>query len=165
MSAKIGSLAPALRTRPCPPSRDQGSRFPFTNFPVDPKLGPEMKSTGEDGTTRLRFSPKARRQGTSLRSPAPSFCVREEDKPAILTIARSCAIWIYVVQPATPITFSAPRPCGDPGAKIGEGKPTWSISAAQSAFDHQHPIRQGSTPTATPYAGRPWNSTSRITNI
>jgi carbamoyl-phosphate synthase large subunit len=105
--------------------------LPFIKFPgVDPKLGPEMKSTGEvmgiDTDFPRSFAKSQEASGMSLPSSGSVFIsVRDEDKPEMLKIARSLRQMGFSIV-ATRSTHEFLGRHGieaDRVAKIGEGKP------------------------------------------
>src|SRR5947199_1036536 len=71
--------------------------FPFTKFPgVDVILGPEMRSTGEvmgiDENFPLAFAKSQIAAGSTLPTSGNVFIsVRNQDKPAIIPVARALA--------------------------------------------------------------------------
>ncbi|OGR83143.1 MAG: carbamoyl phosphate synthase large subunit, partial [Elusimicrobia bacterium RIFCSPHIGHO2_02_FULL_57_9] len=105
--------------------------LPFIKFPgIDPKLGPEMKSTGEvmgiDSDFPRSFAKSQEASGLSLPSSGSVFIsVRDEDKASMLQIARALRQLGFSLV-ATQNTYKFLSRHGIESsrvAKIGEGKP------------------------------------------
>ena len=105
--------------------------LPFLKFPgIDPRLGPEMKSTGEvmgiDADFPRSFAKSQEASGMSLPTSGSVFIsVRDEDKPEILHVARSLRQMGFTLV-ATRNTYEFLSRHGIDAAKvakIGEGKP------------------------------------------
>ncbi len=105
--------------------------LPFIKFPgVDPKLGPEMKSTGEvmgiDADFPRSFAKSQLAAGMILPNSGSVFIsVRDEDKPEILQMARALKqMGFTLVATRSTHDFLARHGLeADRVAKIGEGKP------------------------------------------
>jgi carbamoyl-phosphate synthase large subunit len=105
--------------------------LPFIKFPgVDPKLGPEMKSTGEvmgiDADFPRSYAKSQLAAGMILPSTGSVFMsVRDEDKPEILQMARALKqLGFTLVATRSTHDFLARHGLeADRVAKIGEGKP------------------------------------------
>ena len=105
--------------------------LPFIKFPgVDPKLGPEMKSTGEvmglDSDFPRSFAKAQEASGMTLPESGSVFIsVRPEDKPEVLRIARSLKqMGFKLVATHNTQQFLARHGLeAQLVAKIGEGKP------------------------------------------
>ena len=135
MGRKLKSLLPAkiLKNSPIQPSYTSTKEavFPFLKFPgVDPKLGPEMKSTGEvmgiDSDFPRSFAKSQAASGMALPMSGSVFIsVRDEDKPEILSVARSLRQLGFTLV-GTRNTYEFLTRHGIESArvaKIGEGKP------------------------------------------
>ena len=105
--------------------------MPFIKFPgVDPRLGPEMKSTGEvmglDADFPRSFAKSQEAAGLSLPTSGSVFLsVRDDDKSEILHVARALRQMGFTLV-ATRNTADFLGRHGMPAervAKIGEGKP------------------------------------------
>jgi carbamoyl-phosphate synthase large subunit len=105
--------------------------LPFIKFPgIDPKLGPEMKSTGEvmgiDADFPRSFAKSQEASGMSLPTSGAVFIsVRDEDKSDVLPIARSLRQMGFTLV-ATRRTHEFLTRHGIEAArvaKLGEGKP------------------------------------------
>jgi carbamoyl-phosphate synthase large subunit len=126
-------LAPAVLRSDVAPlyTATKEAVLPFIKFPgVDPKLGPEMKSTGEvmglDSDFPRSFAKSQEAAGMLLPTSGSVFVsVRDEDKPRIVPMARSLRQLGF--------TLTATRSTADflirhgletaRVAKVGEGKP------------------------------------------
>ncbi|MBI4371032.1 MAG: carbamoyl-phosphate synthase large subunit [Elusimicrobia bacterium] len=105
--------------------------LPFIKFPgVDPRLGPEMKSTGEvmglDADFPRSFAKSQEAAGLSLPTEGAVFLsVRDEDKPEILHVARSLKQmgFTLVATRNTADFLTRHGLVAERVAKIGEGKP------------------------------------------
>ncbi len=135
MGKKLKSLLPAKLVKESPMNLPYTATkevvLPFIKFPgVDPKLGPEMKSTGEvmgiDSDFPRSFAKSQEASGMSLPSSGSVFIsVRDEDKPEMLKIARSLRQMGFSLV-ATKSTQEFLTRHGIEAArvaKIGEGKP------------------------------------------
>jgi carbamoyl-phosphate synthase large subunit len=105
--------------------------LPFIKFPgIDPKLGPEMKSTGEvmgiDADFPRSYAKSQEASGMSLPTTGSVFIsVRDEDKPEILHVSRSLRQMGFTLV-ATRNTYEFLSRHGIDAlkvAKLGEGKP------------------------------------------
>ncbi|MBI5630633.1 MAG: carbamoyl-phosphate synthase large subunit [Elusimicrobia bacterium] len=135
MGKKLKKLLPAKIFKESPPpipyTATKEAVLPFIKFPgIDPKLGPEMKSTGEvmgiDSDFPRSFAKSQEASGLSLPVSGSVFIsVRDEDKPEMLPIARS--LWqMGFTLVATRKTYDFLSRHGlsvTRIAKIGEGKP------------------------------------------
>jgi carbamoyl-phosphate synthase large subunit len=131
----LKKLLPAQLLRDSPPplpyTATKEAVLPFLKFPgIDPKLGPEMKSTGEvmgiDADFPRSFAKSQEASGFSLPSSGSVFIsVRDEDKAEMLHIARALRQMGFTLV-ATRNTHDFLNRHGIEGtrvAKIGEGKP------------------------------------------
>ncbi len=126
-------LAPAvLRGEVEPPyTATKEAVMPFIKFPgVDPKLGPEMKSTGEvmgiDSDFPHSFAKAQEAAGMLLPTSGSVFIsVRDEDKPAIVPMARSLRqLGFTLVATRSTADFLTRHGLETTRvAKVGEGKP------------------------------------------
>ncbi|GIW39778.1 MAG: carbamoyl-phosphate synthase (glutamine-hydrolyzing) [Candidatus Binatia bacterium] len=105
--------------------------FPFAKFPgVDTLLGPEMKSTGEvmgiDGSFGSAFAKAQIAAGTVLPRTGTAFLsVRDEDKPALVPIARrllSLGFRLLATR-GTARFLERHGIAAEPVNKVGEGSP------------------------------------------
>ena len=135
LGGKLRRLLPAKLLRESPPplpyTATKEAVMPFIKFPgIDPKLGPEMKSTGEvmgiDADFPRSYAKSQEASGYSLPSSGSVFIsVRDEDKPELLHIARALRQMGFTLV-ATRNTHDFLNRHGIEGtrvAKIGEGKP------------------------------------------
>jgi carbamoyl-phosphate synthase large subunit len=135
LGRKLKQLLPAKVLKDSPPplpyTATKEAVMPFIKFPgIDPKLGPEMKSTGEvmgiDADFPRSFAKSQEASGYSLPSSGSVFIsVRDEDKPELLHIARALRQMGFTLV-ATRNTHDFLNRHGIEGtrvAKIGEGKP------------------------------------------
>ena len=126
-------LAPAvLRGEVEPPyTATKEAVMPFIKFPgVDPKLGPEMKSTGEvmglDSDFPRSFAKSQEAAGLNLPTSGSVFVsVRDEDKPQIVQMARSLRqLGFTLVATRSTADFLTRHGLETSRvAKVGEGKP------------------------------------------
>jgi carbamoyl-phosphate synthase large subunit len=126
-------LAPAvLRGEVEPPyTATKEAVMPFIKFPgVDPKLGPEMKSTGEvmglDSDFPRSFAKSQEAAGMLLPTSGSVFVsVRDEDKPQIVPMARSLRqLGFTLVATRSTADFLTRHGLETTRvAKVGEGKP------------------------------------------
>jgi carbamoyl-phosphate synthase large subunit len=132
---KLEELVPAaLLRRPFPmPSYSavKEAVVPWIRFPgVDPKLGPEMKSTGEvmgiDSDFGRAFAKSQAAAGSRLPTSGTVFIsVKDQDKPLLTPVARQLAEWGFKII-ATKNTAEYLERWGVPVErvhKIGEGHP------------------------------------------
>ena len=133
MGRKLKSLVPAAALKGAVPpyTATKEAVMPFIKFPgVDPRLGPEMKSTGEvmglDADFPRSFAKSQEAAGLNLPTSGSVFVsVRDEDKPEILHVARSLRQMGFSIV-ATRSTADFLSRHGLPAervAKLGEGKP------------------------------------------
>jgi carbamoyl-phosphate synthase large subunit len=133
MGKKLKSLVPsaALKGAVPPYTATKEAVLPFIKFPgVDPRLGPEMKSTGEvmglDADFPRSFAKSQEAAGLSLPTTGSVFIsVRDEDKSEILHVSRALRQMGFTLV-ATRSTADFLGRHGMPAervAKIGEGKP------------------------------------------
>ncbi|MBI3553217.1 MAG: carbamoyl-phosphate synthase large subunit [Elusimicrobia bacterium] len=135
LGRKLKALLTPKLLRESPPSlpytATKEAVMPFIKFPgIDPKLGPEMKSTGEvmgiDADFPRSFAKSQEASGYSLPSSGSVFIsVRDEDKAELLHIARALRQMGFTLV-ATRNTHDFLARHGIEGtrvAKIGEGKP------------------------------------------
>jgi carbamoyl-phosphate synthase large subunit len=135
LGRKLKQLLPAKLLKDSPPAlpytATKEAVMPFIKFPgIDPKLGPEMKSTGEvmgiDADFPRSFAKSQEASGYSLPSSGSVFIsVRDEDKPELLHIARALRQMGFTLV-ATRNTHDFLNRHGIEGtrvAKLGEGKP------------------------------------------
>jgi carbamoyl-phosphate synthase large subunit len=134
MGKKLKNLVPAplLKGTFEPPyTATKEAVMPFIKFPgVDPKLGPEMKSTGEvmglDADFPRSFAKSQEAGGMSLPTSGGVFLsVRDEDKASIVPVARSLKqLGFSLVATRTTADFLTRHGLETQRvAKIGEGKP------------------------------------------
>ncbi|MBI4376817.1 MAG: carbamoyl-phosphate synthase large subunit [Elusimicrobia bacterium] len=135
MGRKLRRLLPTRLLRssplPLPYTATKEAVLPFIKFPgIDPKLGPEMKSTGEvmgiDQDFARSFAKSQEASGLSLPGSGSVFIsVRDEDKPEMLKIARSLrGLGFSIVATHNTYQFLARHGIESTRvAKIGEGKP------------------------------------------
>jgi len=133
MGKKLKSLVPAAALKGAVPpyTATKEAVMPFIKFPgVDPRLGPEMKSTGEvmglDADFPRSFAKSQEAAGLSLPTSGSVFLsVRDDDKSEILHVARALRQMGFTLV-ATRNTADFLGRHGMPAervAKIGEGKP------------------------------------------
>jgi carbamoyl-phosphate synthase large subunit len=133
MGKKLKSLVPAAAMKGAVPpyTATKEAVMPFIKFPgVDPRLGPEMKSTGEvmglDADFPRSFAKSQEAAGLSLPTSGSVFLsVRDDDKSEILHVARALRQMGFTLV-ATRNTADFLGRHGMPAervAKIGEGKP------------------------------------------
>jgi carbamoyl-phosphate synthase large subunit len=133
MGKKLKKLVPAAALKGAVPpyTATKEAVMPFIKFPgVDPRLGPEMKSTGEvmglDADFPRSFAKSQEAAGLSLPTNGSVFMsVRDGDKPEILHVARALRQMGFTLV-ATRETADFLTRHGMPServAKIGEGKP------------------------------------------
>ncbi len=133
MGQKLKKLVPAAALKGAVPpyTATKEAVMPFIKFPgVDPRLGPEMKSTGEvmglDADFPRSFAKSQEAAGLSLPTTGSVFIsVRDEDKSEILHVSRSLRQMGFTLV-ATRNTADFLTRHGMPServAKIGEGKP------------------------------------------
>ena len=133
MGKKLKSLVPAAALKGAVPpyTATKEAVMPFIKFPgVDPRLGPEMKSTGEvmglDTDFPRSFAKSQEAAGLSLPTSGSVFLsVRDDDKSEILHVARALRQMGFTLV-ATRNTADFLGRHGMPAervAKIGEGKP------------------------------------------
>ncbi len=133
MGKKLKTLVPAAALKGAVPpyTATKEAVMPFIKFPgVDPRLGPEMKSTGEvmglDADFPRSFAKSQEAAGLSLPTNGSVFMsVRDGDKPEILHVARALRQMGFTLV-ATRETADFLTRHGMPServAKIGEGKP------------------------------------------
>ena len=133
MGKKLKSLVPAAAMKGAVPpyTATKEAVMPFIKFPgVDPRLGPEMKSTGEvmglDADFPRSFAKSQEAAGLSLPTAGSVFLsVRDDDKSEILHVARALRQMGFTLV-ATRNTADFLGRHGMPAervAKIGEGKP------------------------------------------
>jgi len=133
MGKKLKTLVPAAALKGAIPpyTATKEAVMPFIKFPgVDPRLGPEMKSTGEvmglDADFPRSFAKSQEAAGLSLPVNGSVFIsVRDGDKPEILHVARALRQMGFTLV-ATRETADFLGRHGMPServAKIGEGKP------------------------------------------
>jgi carbamoyl-phosphate synthase large subunit len=133
MGKKLKNLVPsaALKGAVPPYTATKEAVMPFIKFPgVDPRLGPEMKSTGEvmglDADFPRSFAKSQQAAGLTLPTTGSVFIsVRDEDKSEILHISRALRQMGFTLV-ATRNTADFLGRHGMPServAKIGEGKP------------------------------------------
>ena len=133
MGKTLKKLVPpaALKGAEPPYTATKEAVMPFIKFPgVDPRLGPEMKSTGEvmglDADFPRSFAKSQEAAGLSLPTSGSVFVsVRDEDKPVLLHVARALRQMGFTLV-ATRNTADFLERYGLPTgrvAKIGEGKP------------------------------------------
>ncbi len=132
---KLDSLIPpGLWKHPFPPLAFTATKevvIPFLRFPgVDPRLGPEMKSTGEVMGLDDDFGRSFAKSQSASGAPLPAkgsvfFSVKDSDKPAMLPVAKRLEGWGFTIY-ATTRTAEYLRASGvdaKPIHKLGEGKP------------------------------------------
>ncbi len=133
MGKKLKSLVPAAALKGAVPpyTATKEAVLPFIKFPgVDPRLGPEMKSTGEvmglDADFPRSFAKSQQAAGLTLPTTGSVFIsVRDEDKSEILHVSRALRQMGFTLV-ATRNTADFLGRHGMPServAKIGEGKP------------------------------------------
>jgi carbamoyl-phosphate synthase large subunit len=133
MGKKLKQLVPAAALKGAVPpyTATKEAVMPFLKFPgVDPRLGPEMKSTGEvmglDADFPRSFAKSQEAAGLSLPTSGSVFLsVRDDDKSEILHVARALRQMGFTLV-ATRNTADFLGRHGMPAervAKIGEGKP------------------------------------------
>jgi carbamoyl-phosphate synthase large subunit len=133
MGRPLKKLVPAAALKGAVPpyAATKEAVLPFIKFPgVDPRLGPEMKSTGEvmglDADFPRSFAKSQQAAGLTLPTSGGVFIsVRDEDKPEILHVARALRQMGFTLV-ATRNTADFLSRHGLPAervAKIGEGKP------------------------------------------
>ncbi len=133
MGKKLKKLVPAAALKGAVPpyTATKEAVMPFIKFPgVDPRLGPEMKSTGEvmgiDADFPRSFAKSQESAGLSLPTSGSVFIsVRDEDKSEILHVSRALRQLGFTLV-ATRNTADFLGRHGMPServAKIGEGKP------------------------------------------
>ncbi|HEX4046658.1 MAG TPA: carbamoyl-phosphate synthase large subunit, partial [Elusimicrobiota bacterium] len=133
MGKKLKGLVPAAALKGAVPpyTATKEAVMPFIKFPgVDPRLGPEMKSTGEvmglDADFPRSFAKSQEAAGLSLPTSGSVFLsVRDDDKAEILHVARALRQMGFTLV-ATRNTADFLGRHGMPAervAKIGEGKP------------------------------------------
>ena len=133
MGRKLKRLVPAAALKGAVPpyTATKEAVLPFIKFPgVDPRLGPEMKSTGEvmglDADFPRSFAKSQEAAGLSLPTSGSVFLsVRDDDKSEILHVARALRQMGFTLV-ATRNTADFLGRHGMPAervAKIGEGKP------------------------------------------
>ncbi len=133
MGKTLRKLVPsaALKGAVPPYTATKEAVLPFIKFPgVDPRLGPEMKSTGEvmglDSDFPRSFAKSQEAAGLNLPSGGAVFVsVRDEDKPEILHVARSLRQMGFTLTAtrSTAEYLSRHGLSAQRVAKIGEGKP------------------------------------------
>jgi carbamoyl-phosphate synthase large subunit len=135
MGKSLRSLLPAALLKggpvPLPYAATKEVVLPFIKFPgVDPKLGPEMKSTGEvmgiDLDFPRSFAKSQSASGMALPASGTVFLsVRDEDKLSILEVARALRqMGFGLIATRSTHEFLARHGIeSDRVAKIGEGKP------------------------------------------
>jgi len=133
MGKKLKKLVPAAALKGAVPpyTATKEAVMPFIKFPgVDPRLGPEMKSTGEvmglDADFPRSFAKSQEAAGLNLPTSGSVFVsVRDEDKPEILHVARSLRqMGFTIVATRSTADFLIRHGLAtERVAKIGEGKP------------------------------------------
>jgi carbamoyl-phosphate synthase large subunit len=133
MGKKLKKMVPAAALKGAVPpyTATKEAVMPFIKFPgVDPRLGPEMKSTGEvmglDADFPRSFAKSQQAAGLTLPTAGSVFIsVRDEDKSEILHVSRALRQMGFTLV-ATRNTADFLGRHGMPServAKIGEGKP------------------------------------------
>jgi len=133
MGKKLRKLVPSAAFKGAVPpyTATKEAVMPFIKFPgVDPRLGPEMKSTGEvmglDADFPRSFAKSQEAAGLNLPTTGSVFIsVRDEDKSEILHVSRSLRQMGFTLV-ATRNTADFLTRHGMPServAKLGEGKP------------------------------------------
>jgi carbamoyl-phosphate synthase large subunit len=135
MGKRLSRILPAKFIKnspmPLPYSATKEVVLPFNKFPgIDPRLGPEMQSTGEvmgiDADFPRSFAKSQEASGLLLPSSGQVFLsVRDEDKPEILDIARKLsALGFQLVATTRTRQFLLGHGVeSQKVAKLGEGKP------------------------------------------
>jgi carbamoyl-phosphate synthase large subunit len=134
MGAKLKTLVPAVLLKDgadLPYTATKEAVLPFIKFPgVDPKLGPEMKSTGEvmglDADFPRSYAKSQEAGGMNLPTSGGVFLsVRDEDKAAIVPVARALKqLGFQLVATRSTADFLLRHGLETQRvAKIGEGKP------------------------------------------
>ena len=133
MGKALKGLVPAAALKGAVPpyTATKEAVMPFLKFPgVDPRLGPEMKSTGEvmglDADFPRSFAKSQEAAGLSLPTSGSVFVsVRDEDKSEILHVARALrqmGFTLVATRNTADFLVRHGLPC-DRVAKLGEGKP------------------------------------------
>ena len=134
MGLKLKNILPKGVLKGCiepPYTATKEAVMPFIKFPgVDPKLGPEMKSTGEvmglDSDFPRSFAKSQEAAGMLLPTTGSVFVsVRDEDKPQIVPMARSLRqLGFTLVATRSTADFLTRHGLETTRvAKVGEGKP------------------------------------------
>ena len=133
MGQKLSRLVPAAALKGAVPpyTATKEAVMPFIKFPgVDPRLGPEMKSTGEvmglDADFPRSFAKSQEAAGLSLPTAGSVFLsVRDDDKAEILHVARALRQmgFTLVATRNTADFLGRHGMAAERVAKIGEGKP------------------------------------------
>jgi carbamoyl-phosphate synthase large subunit len=133
MGKRLKDLVPpqALKGAVPPYTATKEAVLPFIKFPgVDPRLGPEMKSTGEvmglDADFPRSYAKSQQAAGLILPTSGSVFIsVRDEDKPGILNVSRALrqmGFTLVATRNTAEFLISHGLPA-DVVCKIGEGKP------------------------------------------
>ncbi len=133
MGRPLKKLVPAAALKGAVPpyAATKEAVLPFIKFPgVDPRLGPEMKSTGEvmglDADFPRSFAKSQQAAGLTLPTSGAVFVsVQDEDKPEILHVARALRQmgFTLVATRNTADFLGRHGLLAERVAKIGEGKP------------------------------------------